>query len=77
MERRGQAVDRHGRTWIGAIVHKSEAAAEDFRFWFDGMTPEERVVAVGDCLLSALKAQGIDAVPRLRRVSRVVERPRG
>ena len=57
MERRGQAVDRHGRTWTGAIVHKSEAAAEDFRFWFVGMTPEERVLAVGDCLLSALKAR--------------------
>lgn len=76
MERRGQAIDRHGRTWVGAVVQKTDADAEDFRFWFDGMTPEERVRAVGDCLLSSLKAQGIDAVPRLRRISRVVERPR-
>jgi len=43
------------------------ADAEDFRFWFEELTPEERVVAVGECTASSLRAHGITEVPRLRR----------
>ena len=75
MEQRGKAVDRHGRAWTGAVVSRAEAAEEDFRFWYQDLTPEQRVEAVEECLLSALKAKGIDEIPRLRRVSRVVECP--
>lgn len=77
MEKRGQAIDRHGRVWEGRVVRKSEADQADFDYWFEGMSPEERVLAVEDCLLSSLKAQGVNAIPRLRRVSRVVQRQRG
>jgi hypothetical protein len=76
VSRRGQATDRHGRIWVGAVVPKATAEEEDFDFWYDRLTPVERVAAVEDCLLSALKARGLDAVPRLRRVSRVVQRKR-
>lgn len=75
MEERGQAADRHGRVWSARVVRRAETAEEDFRFWFDNLTPEERVDAVEECLLSALKTKGIDEIPRLRRVSRVVQRP--
>jgi hypothetical protein len=74
MERRGQATDRYGRTWEAVVVDNAEAAAADFAFWYDKLTPKERVAAVEDCLLSSLKAKGIDELPRFRRVSRVVQR---
>lgn len=77
MKQRGQAVDGRGRTWTATVVPKAEAEAADFRFWYEGLSPGERVAAVADCLLSSLKTQGLDELPRLRRVSRVVERPRG
>jgi hypothetical protein len=54
------------------VVSKAEAEAEDFRFWFEELSPEERVAAVADCLASSLKVRGVDELPRLRRVSRVV-----
>jgi hypothetical protein len=76
VERRGQATDRHGRTWTAQVVPLEEAEEEDFRFWYEELTPEERVRAVEDCLLSSLKARGINEIPRLRRVCRVVERKR-
>ena len=76
MEKRGTAVDRWGRTWEARIVPHEEAEEEDFRFWYEGLTPEQRVVAVEECLLSSLKARGIDEIPRLRRVCRVAERKR-
>ena len=75
MDIRGQGKDRHGRTWTAAVLHEDEAAEADFRFWYEQMTPAERVLAVEDCTLSALKAQGIDELPRLRRVSRIVRQP--
>lgn len=75
MEQRGTAVDRHGRVWTAGVVRRSEAGEADFRFWYDNLTPEQRVEAVEECLLSALQAQGIDEIPRLRRISRVVQRP--
>jgi hypothetical protein len=76
MEKRGQAMDRRGRIWSAHVVHQDEADEADFRFWYEGMTSEDRVRAVEDCLLSALKARGLDGVPRLRRVYRVIERKR-
>lgn len=72
MEIRGQGKDRHGRTWTATVVREDEADEADFRFWYEQMTPAERVLAVEECTLSALKAQGIDELPRLRRVSRIV-----
>jgi hypothetical protein len=77
MEQRGQAKDRHGRTWTATVVSEEEAEEADFRFWYEGLTPEERVNAVQDCLLSSLKAKGIREIPRLRRVHRVLKSTRG
>jgi hypothetical protein len=76
MERKGQATDRHGRIWEARVVSEEEQEEEDFRFWYEGLTPEERVMAVEDCLLSALKTRGINEIPRLRRVYRVIKRKR-
>jgi hypothetical protein len=76
MEKRGQATDRHGRVWEARVLSEGEGEEEDFRFWFEGMTPEERVRAVEECLLSSLRAKGINEIPRLRRVYRVVKRKR-
>ena len=67
--------DRHGKTWTVAKVRRDEAEAEDFRFWYEGLTPEERVEAVSEALKSCLKTRGLDAVPRLRRVHRRVKCP--
>jgi hypothetical protein len=77
MERRGQATDRHNRTWTATVVSEAEAEEADFRFWYEGLSPEERVNAVQDCLLSSLKAKGIREIPRLRRVYRVLKSNRG
>lgn len=77
MERRGQTTDRHGRVWTATVLSEAEAEVEDFRFWYEGMSPVERVAAVEDCLLSSLKAKGIGEIPRLRRVHRVLESNRG
>jgi hypothetical protein len=77
MKQRGQAIDRHGRTWTATVVSEAEAEEADFRFWYEGLSPQERVNAVQDCLLSALKAKGIREIPRLRRVHRVLEPTRG
>lgn len=76
MEKRGQATDRHGRVWVARVLSEAEAEEEDFRFWYEEMTPDERVRAVADCTLSALKAKGVHELPRLRRVCRVIERKR-
>jgi hypothetical protein len=76
VKRRGEGIDSHGRTWVARVVAKREAAAEDFRFWYEDLTPEGRVATVAECLLSSLKTRGLDELPRLRRVSRVVKRPR-
>lgn len=73
VEKRGQATDRHGRTWTAQIVSHDEAEEEDFRFWYEELTPEERVRAVEDCTLSALKARGINEIPRLQKVCRVIK----
>ena len=70
-------IDRRGRTWTISRVPANEADEEDFRFWFDGLTPDERVLAVYEALESSLQAQGQDGVPRFRRVHRRVQRPWG
>ena len=76
MIRRSQIQDRRGRTWTLSIVPREEAEEEDFRFWYEELTPAQRVDLVSECLLSCLKAKGIDELPQLRRVSRRVKRPR-
>ena len=76
MEKRGQATDRYGRIWEARVVKVDEAEEEDFRFWYEEMTPGERVRAVEECLLSSLQAKGINEIPRLRRVCRVIKRER-
>ena len=68
--------DKYGRVWVARIVSHGETEEEDFRFWYEEMTPEERVRAVEECLLSSLKAKGVNEIPRLRRVYRVVKRKR-
>jgi len=72
--KRQSHLDARGRLWDVAIVPVEQAATEDARFWWEELTAEERVRAVATCLESALKAQGIDRVPRLRRTARVIER---
>jgi hypothetical protein len=66
--------ERSGRTWIVRRVLREDADVADFDFWFEGLTPEQRVKAVHEALDSSLKAQGLDNVPRLRRVRRRIER---
>ena len=74
-----QITDRHGRNrnWTVAKVRRDEAEEEDFRFWYEGLTPEERVEAVAEALEGCLKTRGLDAIPRLRRVHRRIKRPWG
>jgi hypothetical protein len=76
MIKRSEARDRQGRVWSVAIVPKAEAEEEDFRFWYEELTPAQRVDLVQECLLSCLKAKGLDGLPRFRRVYRRVERKR-
>src|SRR3989338_2068944 len=71
-----RTVARRGKTWTVSKVRKEAAEDADFRFWYEGLTPEERVSAVGEALESCLKTRGRN-VPRLRRVHRRIERPRG
>lgn len=56
-------------------MRRSQADEGDFLFWSDGLTPKQRVEAVGQALESCLKTRGGDGVPRLRRVHRRVECP--
>jgi hypothetical protein len=70
-----QVVDGRGRVWIVSRVQWHETEEEDFRFWYDLLSPEERVDAVADALESCLKTRGLDAIPRLRRVHRRIECP--
>ncbi|NOY92007.1 MAG: hypothetical protein GXP55_12490 [Deltaproteobacteria bacterium] len=68
--------DAKGRLWQVAVVPSALADEEDARFWYEELSPEERVMAVHECVKSALLAQGMEHVPRLRRVARVVQRRR-
>src|SRR3990172_10957041 len=77
MAERKRVIDGRGRTWTISKVGWDEAAEEDFQFWYEGLTPEERVEAAGDALEGRLKTRGLDAVPRLRRAHRRIERAWG
>lgn len=69
--------DAKGRLWHVAIVDSRDADAEDARFWYEELTPAERVMAVEECTRSAWKARGLGELPPMRRVARVVRcRPR-
>ena len=74
MIKRSEVRDRSGRVWTVSVVPKAEAEEEDFRFWYEELTPAQRVDLVQECLLSCLKAKGLDGLPRFRRVYRRVER---
>ena len=63
----GTAV-RNGRTWTVQQVSWAEQEEVDFLFWLEGMTPEERVEAVGDATLMGYTIKGMNGIPRLRRV---------
>src|SRR5579884_4072997 len=75
MGERARVVRRGGRLWTVRRVPRAEAVEADFRFWYEGLTAEERVEAVEAALESCLKTRGADGVPRLRRVHRRVECP--
>ena len=70
---RKKVVDRRGRTWTLSKVRLEDAEDEDFRFWYEELTPEQRLEAVYDALEMCLKLKGVDAVPRLRRVHRLLK----
>jgi hypothetical protein len=67
--------DRHGRIWTVKKVRWEDAEKEDFRFWYEELTPEQRVDAVADALESCLKTRGLYPIPRLRRVHRRIRAP--
>ncbi len=69
-----KTIVRRGKTWTIRKVSLAEAEAEDFRFWYEELSPAERVEAVHEALLQCLKTRGINAVPRLRRVCRRIKR---
>lgn len=74
MMERGSTIDKYGRVWKARVVPMAEAEEEDFRFWFEGLSPEDRVNAVDSCLIGCLKTRGADGTARLRRVFRIVKR---
>ncbi len=45
--------DGRGRAWTISKVPWPEAEEEDFRFWYEGLTPEERVAAVHEAWRAA------------------------
>lgn len=69
-----KTIKRNGRTWTLSKIRLEDAEDEDIRFWYEGLTPEQRVDAVYDALEMCLKMKGVDAVPRLRRVHRLFKR---
>jgi hypothetical protein len=70
MNERRRVVDGRGRPWTFSKISWKEEEEEDFRFWYEQLTSEERVEAVVVDPESCLKARGLDALPRLRRVHR-------
>ncbi len=66
--------DSRGRVWTLAKVTWAEADAADDLYW-KSLSGNERVVAVYSALESCLKTRGINAVPRFRRVHRIVKCP--
>jgi hypothetical protein len=70
MPKRRRVVDHRGRTWTATKTARRDADAEDFRFWFEELSPAQRVLEVEAALEQCLKARGQRGVPRLRRVHR-------
>src|SRR5687768_12187941 len=68
---------RDGRVWTISRVRVEDAEEADFRFWYENLTPGERVNAVADATLSCLKTRGINELPRFRRVHRRIKCPWG
>src|SRR5574341_1594153 len=77
MAKSRKVIDRRGRIWTIAKVGWKEAEEKDFRFWYEGLTPAERVNTVAAALEGCLKTRGRNGIPRLRRVHRRIERPWG
>jgi hypothetical protein len=75
MTERRQVIDGRGRIWTVSKVPWQNAEEEDFQFWYEKLTPEERVEAVAEALESCLKTRGLDGIPRLRRVHRRIQCP--
>ena len=75
MPERRRVVDSRGRVWTVAKVAWEDTEAEDFRFWYEGLTPEERVEVVVASLEGCLKTRGRNGVPRIRRVHRRIRCP--
>lgn len=44
-DERRLVTDDRGGVWTVVKVQRKEAAEADFRFWYDGLTPEQRVEA--------------------------------
>ncbi len=72
--RRTSLQDRRGRTWTISVVPRAEADAEDARFWYEELTPAERVELMPECLLDCLRTRGLRELPRFRRICRLVKR---
>src|SRR5687768_5948306 len=70
-------VMRDGKEWTIRRVRHEDAEEADFRFWYEGMTPAERVEAVGEATMMCLMTRGINAPPRLQRVHRRIKCPWG
>lgn len=68
-------VVRQGVEWTITVRSQKDAREADADHWLRELSPEERVAAVAECTLSALKTRGYRELPRVRRVCRVVDAP--
>lgn len=71
----GCKATRRGVEWTITVRSQEEARGADATYWHDRLTPEERVAAVADCTLSALKTRGYRELPRVEPVVRVIDAP--
>jgi hypothetical protein len=60
MEEKVRILHARGRQWTIRKVRVADGEEADFDSWYDGLTPEQRVEAVGDALLRSLKARGME-----------------
>ena len=60
MPKRRRVVDHRGRTWTVTKTTRRDADAEDFRFWFEELSPAQRV----RYLLIGAHAVALHARPR-------------
>jgi len=49
----GSAVDKHGRMWKAKVMPLADVEEEDFCFWFEDLSPEDRVNSVDSCLMGS------------------------